>query len=112
MPATTTWATAAARPADQVFATLGPVPFGFVSVKLSPARYTIEDRIRKFNELVRADIESRPSAYFVDVFSSMVDECGKPRAELFQPDGLHLSRQGYHLWGCLLERYRDRVLTG
>jgi lysophospholipase L1-like esterase len=100
------------RFADQVFATLGPIPFGFVSVKLSPARYTIGDRIRRFNELVRVEVESRPSAYYVDVFSSMLDESGKPRAELFLPDGLHLTRKAYRLWGRLLERYRDRILTG
>jgi lysophospholipase L1-like esterase len=97
--------------ADRVFATLGAIPFGFVSVKLSPARYMIRDRIRRFNELARDEIESRPSGYYVDVFSSMLDKTGKPCAELFLPDGLHLSRQGYRLWGRLLERHRDRILT-
>jgi lysophospholipase L1-like esterase len=100
------------RFADQVFATLGAIPFGFVSVKPSPARYGIKDRISGLNELVRAEIESRPSGYYVDVSSTMLDESGKPRAELFLPDGLHLSRQGYRLWGSLLERYRDRILIG
>jgi lysophospholipase L1-like esterase len=100
------------RFADQVSATLGAIPFGFVSVKLSPARYMITDRIQRFNELVRADIESRPACYYVDVISSMLDETGKPRVELFQPDGLHLSRQGYLLWGRLLKHHRDQILTG
>ena len=99
------------RFADQVLATLGAIPFGFVSVKLSPARYPIADRIRRFNELVRAEIASRPSAYYVDVFSPMLDESGKPCAELFLSDGLHLSRKAYRLWGRLLERHRDRILT-
>jgi lysophospholipase L1-like esterase len=99
------------RFADQVLARLSAIPFGFVSVKLSPARYMIRDRIRRFNELVRAEIESRPSGYYVDVSSSMLDESGKPRAELFLLDGLHLSRQGYRLWGRLLERHRDQILT-
>jgi lysophospholipase L1-like esterase len=97
--------------ADQVFAMLGAIPFGFVSVKLSPARCTIGDRIRKFNDLVRGEIESRPSGYYVDVYSAMLDESGEPCADLFLADGLHLSRQAYRLWGRLLERYRDRILT-
>jgi lysophospholipase L1-like esterase len=97
--------------ADQVFATLGAIPFGFVSVKLSPTRYAIGDRIRRFNELVRGQIESWPSGYYVDVFSAMLDDSGKPRAELFLADGLHLSRRGYSLWGRLLKRFRDRILT-
>jgi lysophospholipase L1-like esterase len=97
--------------ADQVSVTLGAIPFGFVSVKLSPARYTIVDRIRTFNQLVQNEIASRPSTYYVDVFSPMLDESGKPRGELFLPDGLHLSRQGYRLWGRILTRYRDQILT-
>lgn len=97
--------------ARQVSDALGPVPFGFVSVKLSPARYCLGDRIRRFNEEVRAEIESRPSCYYVDVFSPMLDEAGKPRAELYQDDGLHLSREGYRLWGRILNTFRDKILT-
>lgn len=100
------------RLADSVFASLGPIPFGFVSIKLSPVRYTIRDRIRKLNELVRSEIESRASGFYVDVFSPMLDESGKPRGELFLADGLHLSREGYRLWGHVLDSYRDRILTG
>ena len=97
--------------ADQAFAALGPVPLGFVSVKLSPARYAIRDRIRRFNEQARVEIESRPSGYYVDVFSPMLDESGKPVATLYQEDGLHLNREGYRLWGRILEPYRDRIFT-
>jgi lysophospholipase L1-like esterase len=64
------------------------------------------------NELVRHEIESRQSGYYADVFSAMLDKTGKPRAELFLADGLHLSREGYRLWGRLLEPYRHQILTG
>lgn len=97
--------------ADKVGASLGPIPFGFISVKPSPARVAIGDRIRRFNDLVRAEIESRPSGYFVDVFPAMLDETGKPRTGLFSEDGLHLSREGYRLWGRLLQPYRNRILS-
>ncbi len=96
--------------ADKVADFLGPIPFGFVSVKPSPARYTILDRIRRFNDLVRCEMESRPSGYYVDVFSAMLDESGKPRTEFFLEDGLHLNREGYRLWGRLLQPYRNRIL--
>ncbi len=97
--------------ADKVAASLGAIPFGFVSVKPSPARYGICDRIRRLNDLVRGEVESRPSGYYVDVFSAMVDKTGKPRTEFFLEDGLHLSREGYRLWGRVLESYRNRILT-
>jgi lysophospholipase L1-like esterase len=98
--------------ADKVEGALGAIPFGFLSVKPSPARYAIQDRIHRFNDLVRDEIESRPSGYYVDVFSAMLDESGKPRAEFFLDDGLHLNREGYRLWGRILEPYRHRILTG
>jgi lysophospholipase L1-like esterase len=97
--------------ADKVAASLDAIPFGFVSVKLSPARYSIGDRIRRFNDLVRGEIESRRSGYYVDVFSAMLDESGQPRTEFFLEDGLHLNRQGYRLWGSVLERYRHQILN-
>jgi lysophospholipase L1-like esterase len=97
--------------ADKVATSLGGVPFGFVSVKPSPARYPIIDRIRRLNDAVRQEIESRPSGYYVDVFSAMLDQSGKPRAEFFLEDGLHLNRKGYRLWGQLLEPYRSRIVT-
>jgi lysophospholipase L1-like esterase len=97
--------------ANKVAASFGGVPFGFVSVKPSPARYPIIDRIRRLNDGVRQEIESRPSGYYVDVFPAMLDQAGKPRAEFFLEDGLHLNRGGYRLWGQLLEPYRRRIVT-
>lgn len=97
--------------ADKLAVSLGPIPFGFVSVKPSPARYPIIDRIRRLNESIRRDIESRPGGYYLDVFSAMLDSSGKPRTEFFQEDGLHLSREGYRLWGRRLEPHRHRIFT-
>jgi len=96
---------------DTVAASLGAIPFGFVSVKPSPARFPIVDRIRRLNDAVRREIESRPSGYYVDVFSAMLDESGKPRVEFFLKDGLHLNREGYRLWGRVLEPYRNQIFT-
>ncbi len=97
---------------NKVESSLGAIPFGFVSIKPSPARFSIIESIRHVNGLVRSEIESRPSGYYVDVFSAMLNETGNPRPEFFSPDGLHLNREGYRLWGRALESYRNRILTG
>src|SRR5580704_6968183 len=47
--------------ADKVAALPGGVPFGFVSIKPSPARGGIIDRIRRLNALVRSSIGSLPN---------------------------------------------------
>jgi lysophospholipase L1-like esterase len=95
--------------AAKVHAFQGEIPFGFVSVKPSPARYPIIGRIRRFNELVRREIESLPSAYYVDIFPAMLTPAGKPAAEFYLEDGLHMNRAGYRLWGRLLAPYRNRI---
>ena len=97
--------------ADKVQALLGDIPFGFVSVKPSPARYELIDRIRRLNELVHSEMDSRPSSFYVDVFPKMLDQSGKPRRELFLDDGLHLSREGYLLWSRVLAPFRNQILT-
>jgi lysophospholipase L1-like esterase len=90
---------------------LGPIPFGFVSVKPSPARNVILNRIRRLNDLVRTEIEARPSGFYIDVYSAMLDQSENPRPEFFLADGLHLNRAGYRLWGSLLQPFRRRILT-
>jgi lysophospholipase L1-like esterase len=95
--------------ADKVAALPGGVPFGFVSIKPSPARGGIIDRIRRLNDLVRSSIGSIPNAYYVDVFPFMLDRSGRPDAALFLEDGLHLNHTGYRLWARLLGPYRNQI---
>ena len=97
--------------ADQVESSLGPIPFGFISVKPSPSRSAILKRIFRFNEMVRREIESRASGYFVDVFPAMLDSTGRPRAKFFLADGLHLSREGYRLWSRMLQSHRNQICS-
>jgi lysophospholipase L1-like esterase len=96
--------------ADKVATSVGPIPFGFVSVKPSPARFALIDRIRCLNHLIRQDIESRPLGYYVDMVPAMLDPTGQPRPELFLDDGLHLNREGYRLWGRVLKPWKNLIL--
>jgi lysophospholipase L1-like esterase len=97
--------------ADKVEDSLGAIPFGFISIKPSPARFPIVDRIRRVNDLVRKEIEARPSGYYVDVFPAMLNQAGQPRNELYFEDGLHLNREGYRLWGRILKPYRNQIFA-
>jgi lysophospholipase L1-like esterase len=90
---------------------LDGIEFGFISIKPSPARFGIIDKIRRANELIRNEIESTQRGYFIDVFEAMLDGDGRPRWELFLEDGLHMSRAGYRLWVELLSPFRNRIFT-
>ncbi len=39
---------------------------------------------------------------YIDVFSPMLGKDGKPRAELFVEDRLHLNGAGYRLWRSIV----------
>ena len=77
----------------------------FVSLKPSPARWQIADKFKKTNALIKAEIEKRGRAQFVDVFTPMLDEKGEPKAEIFREDRLHMNEKGYAIWRSILQRY-------
>jgi lysophospholipase L1-like esterase len=97
--------------ADKVQRELNGVEFAFISVKPSPARFHIIDRIQTTNQLIREEMATRGQGYFIDVFDAMLGPDGKPQLKLFNEDGLHMSQEGYQLWTRLLSAYRPRIFT-
>jgi lysophospholipase L1-like esterase len=75
----------------------------YVSIKPSPARRAFLGAARRTNELIRSDIRRDSLASYVDVSTPMLEPSGQPRAALFGPDSLHMSRSGYALWRTLLD---------
>ncbi len=93
-------------------AQLDPAPrFGFISIKPSPARWGILDRIRAVNDSVLGDMAACRDCFYIDVFPAMLGANGGPRPELFEPDGLHMNRAGYRLWSRLIRPYRNRIVA-
>jgi lysophospholipase L1-like esterase len=108
------------RPASEVVASfrelrrkvdtiLGPIPFTFISIKPSPARWPLTDAIRSVNHSIKTDLESRQHSDYVDVFSVMLGSDGRPRPELYAEDGLHLSREGYRVWAEQILLHRNTI---
>ena len=99
------------RLAAKIERDLPAVGYGFISIKPSPARLAILDRIQAANTLIRGDVAGRPNAYFMDVFSAMLASDGRPDAGFFESDGLHLNGAGYQLWTKLLSPFRHQIFT-
>jgi lysophospholipase L1-like esterase len=87
------------------------VPFAFLSIKPSPAREPLLNRIRRTNSLIRHEMETRECGLFVNIFDPMLDAKEKPRPELFSPDGLHMGPDGYRVWAEVLTPYRHRIFV-
>ena len=74
----------------------------FISIKPSPSRWALLDRMRAANGLVRDEIAADSLTTYVDTFTPMLRADGRPRPELFGPDSLHMVRAGYALWSTVL----------
>ena len=74
----------------------------FVAIKPSMRRWNLVDKMREANRLIRAATEKEERLVYVDIDGPMIGDDGKPRAELFKPDGLHLNAEGYKLWSARL----------
>jgi lysophospholipase L1-like esterase len=81
---------------------LGPIRLAFLSIKPSPARWPLTDAIRATNDLIRQELTSRPNTLYLDLFGPMLGPDGRPRAEFYAVDGLHLSAGGYRLWAGII----------
>lgn len=88
-----------------VRAELPHVRLAYVSIKPSPARAQLMPQVREANALLQAYVQTLPQADFIDVFTPMLGAHGEPRAELFGPDRLHMSAQGYALWRSVIAPY-------
>ena len=95
---------------EKVKAQLGETPLAFLSVKPSPARAAIQGRIGAVNEGARRLLAGRPQSFFVDVFTPMLDNGGRPRPALYADDGLHLTEDGYALWTQMVHCYLPRLV--
>ncbi len=70
----------------------------YISIKPSIARWKYVDLMRRANATIEAYCRTERRLKYVDIDAPMLDTDGRPRAELLQSDGLHLSPAGYELW--------------
>lgn len=90
---------------DKIHRRLPKTEIAFVSIKPSPARSHLLPRVREANTLIRAYAATKRYIRYVDVFTPMLDARGKPRAELFLGDSLHLNERGYALWDSVISPF-------
>ena len=70
----------------------------YVSIKPSPSREKIQDRVKAANKAIKAFLKNEKNAVFVDVYDALLDSNGKMREELYVKDRLHLNAEGYQIW--------------
>jgi lysophospholipase L1-like esterase len=75
---------------------------GFISIKPSPARVALLQSVKEANLLIKTYAADHKGLLYIDVFTPMLGKDGGPRPELFGPDRLHMTREGYELWKSVI----------
>lgn len=82
----------------KVHAELPETKIAYISVAPNPARWTQVDRVKRANELIREFTTTDQRLQFIDVFTHMLGQDGKPLPDIFVADRLHMNDKGYAIW--------------
>ncbi|PZX48918.1 GDSL-type esterase/lipase family protein [Algoriphagus chordae] len=69
-----------------------------IAAKPSPSRWEKKTSYEALNDLIRQYATTHDQVNFVNVWDIMLDDTGKPRADIFIGDNLHMNEKGYELW--------------
>ena len=75
----------------------------YVAIKPSVKRWALADKQKEGNQLIKSFCETDDRLKFLDIWQSMLDADGNPRAELLVEDGLHMNDAGYQIWNEALQ---------
>lgn len=79
------------------------VPVLFVSIKPSPSRWRLKDKMMEANAQIKTFLARQKQTAFADVWTPMLDKDGKPYDVLFKEDKLHMKAGGYAIWARVIE---------
>ena len=82
----------------QVHEALPDTRIAYLSIKPSPSREALMPASIQANELIQAYSKTDAKLDFIDIYPLMLDAKGRPRADLFLGDNLHLNAAGYAIW--------------
>ena len=74
----------------------------YLSIKPSPLRENLLPAFRSTNALIAATCARDPQCRYLDVHTPLLTADGHLRPELYAPDRLHLTHDGYAVWIPLL----------
>jgi lysophospholipase L1-like esterase len=87
---------------EKIHAQLPETRIYFLSIKPSISRWHMWPRMQEANALIADECAADERLVYVDVAAGMLDEEGKPRADIFKEDKLHMNRRGYEIWRDIL----------
>ncbi|HXG46302.1 MAG TPA: SGNH/GDSL hydrolase family protein [Methylomirabilota bacterium] len=89
----------------KVHAALPQTRVAYISIAPNPARWAQVEKVRKANQLIEEFTRSDPRLTFIDVYSRMLGDDGKPKPDIFVEDRLHMNARGYEIWRRTVEPF-------
>ena len=80
----------------------------YVSIKPSPSRVRLQEKMEKANLLIQTYLSIQSHAAFVDVYHKMLNPDGSIMADIFLEDKLHMNAKGYAIWQKAIEPYLSK----
>lgn len=77
---------------------LPDVKVTYISMKPSPSRWHMADRMQAGNKLIREFLDTQKNTSFVNVWDDMLGPDKNPDPSLFIEDMLHMNAKGYAIW--------------
>lgn len=71
---------------------------GFVAIKPSIKRWNLSSDMKDANDRIAKTCEANSKLTYIDIWTPMLGDDGKPMPDLFAKDGLHLNPKGYKMW--------------
>lgn len=79
-------------------------PIYFVSLKPSPARFARWPDFQKANALISDICRAGKGLYYIDISAAMLGPGGRPLADIWLSDGLHMNAKGYGIWAPIIKK--------
>ena len=80
----------------------------FVSIKPSPSRARLKEKVEKANQLIQNYLSLNRNTGFVDVYHNMFNSDGSLMTDIFLEDSLHMNAKGYAIWQKAIAPYLSK----
>ena len=77
----------------------------YISIAPNPSRWSQVEQVKAANKLIEDFTKKDSKLAFINVFSAMLGEDGKPKPDIFLKDNLHMNAKGYAIWVPIVRTY-------
>lgn len=84
------------------------VPVVFISLKPSPSRWHLRQKMITANDEIKNFLLKQKNAAFIDVYHKMLGADSLPLKEIYLGDNLHMNSKGYAIWQKEIKPHLDK----